>query len=411
MILPRLRTNLDLMPSPIAGQPGLLIRDPFHYSDATLIVPPLLARGLALFDGEHTDTDLTAELKRLAAGAEIGFAAGQLVEGMSQARFLEDEVYARLRESRHKAFAASPVRVAAHARSAYPDEVDPLRRLMREYLGEGAQGKSAVLGIAAPHVSPSGGWQCYRAAYEQLTPELAERTFVILGTSHYGQPDRFGLTGKSFETPLGRTRVDDRLVNELAGQRAAVMEDYCHAVEHSIEFQVLFLQSVYGPDVRILPILCGTFGRSILAGGAPEDNEHVRRFLGGLGEIAAREKDRLFWVLGIDMAHMGARYGDGFQARANEGDMAVVRERDHLRIERVIAADAHGFWDLIKENKDDLKWCGSSPLYTFLSAVPEARGRLHRYEQWNIDAQSVVSFAGMSFTTCSGATAGGAAAR
>jgi hypothetical protein len=29
--------------------------------------------------------------------------------------------------------------------------------------------------------------------------------------------------------------------------------------------------------------------------------------------------------------------------------------------------------------------------------VPDARGNIERYEQWNIDPQSVVSFAGMSF--------------
>ena len=34
----------------------------------------------------------------------------------------------------------------------------------------------------------------------------------------------------------------------------------------------------------------------------------------------------------------------------------------------------------------------------FLKAVPNARGAVERYEQWNIDAQSVVSFAGMSFS-------------
>jgi AmmeMemoRadiSam system protein B len=175
------------------------------------------------------------------------------------------------------------------------------------------------------------------------------------------------------------------------------MEDYCHAVEHSIEFQVIFLQSIYGPGVRILPVLCGSFGRSFDEGGLPEDNESVKRFLGAMEEIAARESRRLFWVLGIDMAHMGLRYGDKFAARADVNEMAMVRERDKQRSERINASDARGFWDLVKENKEDLRWCGSSPVYTFLKAVPRAQGTLHRYQQWNIDEQSVVSFAGLSF--------------
>jgi len=143
-------------------------------------------------------------------------------------------------------------------------EADPLRTVMQKYLGAAASAHEGLVGIAAPHVSPEGGWQSYRAAYQWLTPDLGDRTFVVLGTSHYGEPDRFGLTRKPFETPFGKTRTDDALVSELARQPASLMEDYCHSIEHSIEFQVVFLQSIYGPDVRILPILCGSFARSII---------------------------------------------------------------------------------------------------------------------------------------------------
>ena len=114
--------------------------------------------------------------------------------------------------------------------------------------------------------------------------------------------------------------------------------------------------------------------------------------------MAAREGNRLFWVLGIDMAHMGRRYGDPFQARANQGVMTKVTTRDRSRIDAFSRGDAGGFWEQVQERRDDLKWCGSSPLYTFVKALPEARGNLLRYEQWNIDEQSVVSFAGMSFS-------------
>jgi AmmeMemoRadiSam system protein B len=397
MILPTLRTDLDIMLSPITDRPGLLIRDRFRYSDTTLIIPPSLIPGLLLFDGTRTSLDLQAKLAGSLGSPEIGNAVGHLLKALSQAGFLQDETYAKLKQGRISAFAESPVRQAAHAGSAYPGEIGPLRNLMQQYLEGAAPAQQGVMGIAAPHVSPQCGWQSYRAAYKELTPDLQDRTFVVLGTSHYGQPDKFGLTRKPFETPLGKTRIDQTLVAELEAQPAAVPEDYCYAVEHSIEFQVIFLQTIYGADVRILPLLCGPFGRSMHAGGFPEDDEHVRRFLGALGEIAEREKDRLFWVLGVDMAHMGMRFGDKFAARANQDDMNVVKEQDNLRIERVNASDTRGFWDLIRRNQDDLKWCGSSPIYTFMKVVPQARGTLQRYEQWNIDENSVVTFAGISF--------------
>jgi hypothetical protein len=39
-----------------------------------------------------------------------------------------------------------------------------------------------------------------------------------------------------------------------------------------------------------------------------------------------------------------------------------------------------------------------------MKAVPQARGTLHRYEQWNIDENSVVSFAGISFAPATSRT-------
>lgn len=399
MILPRLRSDLNFMPSPIPERPGLLIRDSLGYSDSVLVIPPALVGCLLFFDGVQTSLELQAELSRLADDFEIVNAAQLLTDRLSEAGFLEDETYAGRKERCHAAFTQSAVRKAAHAGNSYPAEIDSLREVMNKYLARGAapSTKDGVIGIAAPHASPEHAWQSYQAAYSHLTPDLRDRTFVVLGTSHYGAPDRFGLTRKPFETPLGQTSIDDALVSELESQPAVLMEDYCHAVEHSIEFQVVFLQSIYGPDIRILPILCGSFGKSIDQGGLPEDDDAVKSFLGALGEIAARESRGLFWVLGVDMAHMGARYGDKFAVQAGIDQMVRVEERDHLRIDRINASDARGFWDLVKENNEDLKWCGSSPLYTFLKAAPGARGTLHRYQQWNIDEQSVVSFAGMSF--------------
>ena len=390
------------MPSPAPDRPGLLIRDPYHYSDVTMIVPPVLVKCLECFDGQQTELDVRSLLVRLTGEIEVGDVVTHLIETLSQSGFIEDEVFERMKDQRCREFASASKRNAVHAGSAYPDAAEPLRSTLARYLAGGASpaDSDGLVGIAAPHVSPEGGWQSYRAAYGMMGPAYTDRTFVVLGTSHYGEPERFGLTRKPYVTPLGETVADLALVDWLEQKAgpAVQMEDYCHAIEHSIEFQVLFLQHVYGTDIRILPILCGPYAHSIYLGGKPEDNENVQRFLDALGELAAREGRRLFWVLGIDMAHMGRRYGDPYTARADQGAMAEVTARDRSRIERVEEGDTVGFWSLVQEKRDDLKWCGSSTLYTFLKAVPQARGRLLRYEQWNIDEQSVVSFGGMAFT-------------
>ena len=399
--LPRLRLGLDFIPSPDAQHPGLLIRDPLKFSDAMLLIPPQLVECLACFDGEQTSLDLRAALVRITGEIQIGELEKHLFDTLNEAGFLENEVFETQRLERIKEFTASAKREASHAGSAYPDNAEEARQTIAEFMQQGQPpaAEDSLVGIAAPHVSPFGGWESYRDAYSALLPAYQDRTFVVLGTSHYGEPDRFGLTRKPFVTPFGETTTDSGLVDELAAAApdAIRMEDYCHAIEHSIEFQVLFLQYLYGPNIRILPILCGSFLRSIHHGTKPEANEQVARFFGALGDLSAREGKKLLWVLGVDMAHMGRRYGDQMVARADQGEMTDVSARDKLRIDRLTQSDAQGFWELVQENQDDLKWCGSAPIYTFLKAVPQARGTLRRYQQWNIDEQSVVSFAAIAF--------------
>ena len=400
-MLPRLRAGLDFMRSPFPDKPGLVIRDPFQFSDVTLIVPRPLVSCLTFFDGEKSSLDLRAHLVRVSGNVDSGGLEAHLTEALSNAGFLDDEPFARRKAEAEKAFADAPLRQPAHAGSGYPDEPAELSKTFAEYMTgvSAAPHNGTVLGIAAPHVSPFGGVDAYRAAYSALSPSDAARTVVILGTSHYGHPARIGLTRKPFVTPLGETTPALDLIDELERNAAqsVLMEDYCHAIEHSIEFQVVFLQHLLGPNIRVLPILCGSYYRSIEDGGLPEDDPAVERLIGALGELSAREGKRLLWVLGVDMAHMGKRYGDPLSAVAGQGEMGEVERRDRARIHSLASGDARGYWELIQENQDDLKWCGSAPIYTFLKAVPEARGQLLHYQQWNIDEESVVSFAGLRF--------------
>jgi AmmeMemoRadiSam system protein B len=399
------------VPSPLPDREGLLVRDPYRYAEQMIIVPLPLVPCLAFFNGATSVAEAKEMLVRVAGDVRIGSVLDGLHDALSSGGFLEDAAFESMKTERHRAFRESLRREPAHAGAAYPAEEALLRKTLAERLNGGSPAHRErardLLGIAAPHVSPEGGWSCYQAAYGVLNPTEGDKTFVILGTSHYGEPDAFGLTRKPFVTPLGEAPVDLDMVDFLAekGGTAARIEDYCHAVEHSIEFQVVFLQGIFGPNVRIVPILCGPYVRGMRAGGRPEEDAGVARFLSALAELQAREGSRLLWVLGVDMAHVGRHYGDEKAARAEEGEMVEVAHTDRRRCESIARGDADGFWSMVQEGGDGddaLKWCGASPFYAFLRSVAPASGELLRYQQWNIDEESVVSFAGMAFYKAEG---------
>ena len=197
-----------------------MIRDPFQYSDATLIIPPALVAVPGIFRWRaHRELDLRASsgsAHRRLAGRRIAAASDRFAElrRISRRRNLR----APAKQAAERAFAEAPVRAPVARR----------RRLSRRTVracghparisgrGTALLRAGRALAIAAPHVSPFGGVAAYRAAYSALSPADAERTFVILGTSHYGAPERFGLTRKPFVTPFGEAVTDFRMVNELA---------------------------------------------------------------------------------------------------------------------------------------------------------------------------------------------------
>ena len=395
------------MRSPIAESPGLILRDPFRYTQAVLLIPPGWIPALAILNGRSTELDLQTALSRANGGQLVRQEDVQhFVRTLRNQGFLDSEEFHRMRDSRHEQFRQAAERQPTHAGAAYPADPAELARQLREdfrIVPPGLSLSPQLLGVAAPHVSPFGGVESYASAYQRLAPELGDRTFVILGTSHYGAPEKFGLTRKAYSTPLRDAEVDVDLMEQLAAAapESVTREDYCHAVEHSIEFQVVFLQQAVRPNIRILPILCGPLWDSLRTGQPPDSHPQVARFIDALAGLAMAEGDRLFWVLGVDMAHIGARYGDGVAVTANEGKMRDVATRDNARLDRVCAGDTRGFFDLVHPNQDELKWCGYSPIYVFLRTMeqvrPSARGRLLRYDQWNIDAQSVVSFGAIEF--------------
>ena len=122
------------MPSPSEEHPGLLIRDPYRFSDAVLIVPPPLVACLECFDGGRTDLDLRELLVRTTGSLEVGEIERGLVEALSGAGFLEDETFGAMREQRLREFAQSPVREPAHAGGAYPAEPEELRQTLAGYM-------------------------------------------------------------------------------------------------------------------------------------------------------------------------------------------------------------------------------------------------------------------------------------
>jgi MEMO1 family protein len=404
---PRLRM-LEAFPLEHDGQRLIGLRDPAGFTDQVALLPVPLLDLVSLFDGEHSVAQMREILATRHGEAPTAEQIMTVIEGLDESGFLDSERFAARRQAIEEAFRLSPVRPAAHAGGAYPGEPESLTRQIASFFdhadGPGTQppivpaGATAVRGLLAPHIDFHRGGPTYAWAYRELLARSDADLFVILGTCHAGMDDPFAITLKPFDTPLGPAPVDRDFFEALqrrAGQDLLASE-LAHRGEHSIEFQAVMLKALLGErrPFTILPVLASYLHEAVLARKDPEADGRIPHFIDALLATMAASGRRVCLIGGVDLAHVGPRFGD---PEANSAEsLAAVEAADLGMLEAVTAGEPTGFFASVLADQDARRICGLSPIYTFLRALPGVQGRLLRYSQWP-DPEGAVSFCAAVF--------------
>jgi len=249
------------------------------------------------------------------------------------------------------------VRTPAVAGRFYPGRAGELLRDVRVYTSAGETqaetGRIAAIGCVAPHAGYVYSGSVAGAVYSRL--EIPERC-VILCPNHTGKGRRLAvMTDSAWQTPLGEVAADAELGARLLRRFPALEEDSAaHRGEHAIEVQLPFLQAQQA-ELNIVPIVIGT-----------SDFDALRGLGEALAEVIAdreeedqeedREEDRKKKVLIIASSDMNHYESD-----------AITRVKDHKAIERVLALDARGLWEVVL--REDISMCGFGPTVVMLTAA------------------------------------------
>ena len=151
-----------------------------------------------------------------------------------------------------------PARVAGAFYSSNPAE---LRQEIEERLARATETPPAgeVLAAAVPHAGYIYSADIAAHVFKALR-NVDFDTVVIIGHDFGSQaPGIIGVVPNytAFRTPLGDVPVDAALCRALQQAEPRILcNDRVHAVEHTVEVQLPFLQVTH-PDVRIVPLLFG----------------------------------------------------------------------------------------------------------------------------------------------------------
>ncbi len=402
---PRLRT-VEAFPLEADGRKVIGLRDPAGFTDSVLLLPLPLLDIVSLFDGEHTILDIQAMYMRRHGELLFRERLEEILGMLDEHGFLDSPRFAERRRQIEEAFHQSPTRQAIHAGKAYAGEAEALRAQLDGFFappdGPGVPGppsERSLSAIIAPHIDFQRGGPVYAWAYREVAEKCAADLFVIFGTCHAGMADPFALTLKDYDTPLGPAPVDRELCEALARRdgKDFLGSELAHRGEHSIEFQAVFLQYLFGGrrDFTIIPILTSFLHESLMSGEEPEADPWIPRFFEALGETLAASGRRACLVAGADLAHVGPRFGD--PEPVTPAVLREVEREDHATLEAVTAGDARGFYESVAKDGDRRRICGLSPIYTLLRCLGPSSGKLLKYAQWP-DPQGTVTFASVVFT-------------
>jgi AmmeMemoRadiSam system protein B len=142
----------------------------------------------------------------------------------------------------------------------YPRDAEGLRSALQSLLGHDAPTVPRLpKALVVPHAGYAYSGVVAAAAFRLLNGPAAAgiRHVVLLGPSHRVRMHGLAMpTYASFETPLGPVRVNSQARLRLRELGLAGVADAPHALEHALEVQLPFLQTLLG-EFDLLPLAVG----------------------------------------------------------------------------------------------------------------------------------------------------------
>ncbi|MGH7163733.1 MAG: AmmeMemoRadiSam system protein B, partial [Planctomycetota bacterium] len=267
----------------VNGRSLIALRDPDGYCPETALVEPGAVGLLALFDGSRTLREIQELLLRGGDGILPIEALEEMVDALDRCLLLDNGRFAAERYARESAFAAAPVREAAHAGAAYPEDSEGARGFLDGLLALAPEAPPRRLArLVAPHIDLRLGGEIYGHAHRALRASGRPDVAVVLGVCHAPTAHRFVACRKDFATPFGTVRHDPVFLDSLEGRLGASLLEgqVVHRNEHSVEFQALWLAHLWpGDPPAIVPLLVGSFHDFVAAGASPSEDRGVEAFV------------------------------------------------------------------------------------------------------------------------------------
>ena len=361
---------------------NVLLRDPYGISEPIVVNRATLLL-MSLFDGSR-DVNQVVEDFRKQFGVSVS--AGQvlqLIKELDDSLLLYNDNFKRRLEEERERIIASGIKEAYHVGGAYPSVERELRKFLDSNIPNRNHEGIKPLGLLVPHMDMRVAVDVYGKTYAKVPTSWEPELVLILGVSHYVHETPFSVCPLDFKTPFGIARVDKEAFKKVQDSfdYDLTQDIFSYRMEHSIEFQVVFVQHLF-PKAKILPAIVSHGDESLLS-------EVSYKLLRALEPYI----DNLLVISSVDMSHVGKKFGD--PANYDPSD----RDREYMELLKGMKGEEA--FRLLESDGNRTRIDGQFTNYVFLKLLRELgakEGEDVDYRVWYEEAtDSSVSFAGMVF--------------
>ena len=212
-------------------------------------------------------------------------------------------------------------RKPAIAGSFYPAQPDVLQEMLTDLITQAGHVGKAPKAMIVPHAGYIYSGPIAASAYARLQAVRDQITRVVLiGPSHRVAFQGVALSGADyFSTPLGDIELDKPLMESLLSLPFVGYLEQAHAMEHSLEVHLPFLQTMLA-DFKLIPLVAGD--------ASPDQVSQVLEQLWG--------GDETLLVVSSDLSH----YHD--YASAQRLDRRTSDRIEHLQYQDIRSENACG---------------------------------------------------------------------